>query len=417
MSRRPIARHVATIVETAIADTRAVAIIGPRQAGKSTLVQSVAGKRKSAVYVTLDNEETRRLAEADPEGFVRGRPGLLVIDEVQRIPKLLLAIKELVDNDPRPGRFLLTGSAHLFAVKDVADSLAGRMEIVELWPFSQGEIDGRRERFVDLAFSGRVAVDRGSKLAKLDYLERACRGGFPEVIGRRVDRRRAWFRSYVRAVTAREIPCVADVERLAELPRLVRLCAARHGSPLNVAALARDAGLPERTTHRYLDALEAVFLIRRIPSWSGSLTAREARAAKLYVTDAGLAADLRGATAKSLVEPTTAHGADGALLEGFVVGELLRQAAWSKVQPRLYHFRDRNGLEVDVVLESDDGAVVGVEVKGSASVSPSEATGLRFLRDKLGSRFRFGAILHAGPSATNMGDRIWALPMETLWSS
>ncbi len=210
---------------------------------------------------------------------------------------------------------------------------------------------------------------------------------------------------------------MADVERLAELPRLMRLCAVRHGSPLNVAALARDAGMPERTTHRYLDALEAVFLIRRIPSWGGSLTAREARTAKLYVTDSGLAADLRGAAAKALAEPTTAHGADGALLEGLVVGELLRQAAWSKVQPRIHHFRDRNGLEVDVVIESDDGAVVAVEVKGSANVSASEAKGLRFLRDKLGAGFRFGAILHTGSAATNMGDRIWALPIETLWSS
>ncbi len=417
MPRRPLTRHVATVVEAAVADTRAVAIIGPRQAGKSTLARSVAEKRKGAIYLTLDDEVTRHLVEADPAGFVRGRPGLLVIDEVQRVPRLLLAIKALVDTDPRPGRFLLTGSAHLFAVKDVADSLAGRMEIVELWPFSQGEIGGRRERFVDLAFAGHVPASHVSRLTKLDYLERVCRGGFPEVVGRPIERRRAWFRSYVRAVTAREIPGVADVERLAELPRLVRLCAARHGSPLNVAALARDAGLPERTTHRYLDALEAVFLIRRIPSWGGSLTAREARAAKLFLTDSGLAADLRGAAAEALATPGTAQGADGPLIVGFVVGELLRQAAWSKVQPRLHHFRDRNGLEVDVVLEADDGSVVGIEIKAGTTVTASEAAGLRFLREKLGARFRFGAILHTGSTATNMGDRIWALPMETLWSA
>ena len=409
-------RNVAATVATALADTRAVALLGPRQAGKSTLVRSFVTKTKGAAYVTLDDDDIRAQALADPAGFVRGRSGLLAIDEVQRVPGLLLGIKSVVDMDPRPGRFLLTGSAHLFAVKDIADSLAGRMEIVELWPFSQGELEGRRERFVDLLFQGRAPSPHHSSLSKRDYLERACRGGFPEILGRRPDRRRAWFRSYVQAVTAREIPGVADVERLGELPRLLRLCAARQAAPLNVAALSRDAGLPERTTHRYLDALEAVFLIRRIPSWAGSLTAREARSPKLYVADSGLTANLRGASAEALASPATARGADGPLLEGFVVGELLRQATWSDTQPRVYHFRDRNGLEVDAVLESDEGSVVGVEVKGAGTVTPDDAAGLRFLRDKLGARFRFGAILNSGLQAVSLGDRISALPMDALWT-
>lgn len=414
---RTLARHAAATVATALADTRAVALVGPRQAGKSTLVRSIVEKSKGAAYLTLDDDGTRALALADPAGFVRGRAGLLAIDEVQRVPGLLLGIKSVVDADPRPGRFLLTGSAHLFAVKDVADSLAGRMEIVELWPFSQGEIEGRREHFVDLLFAGRALPNHRSSLSKRDYLERVCRGGFPEVIGRRADRRRAWFRSYVQAVVAREIPGVADVERLAELPRLVRLCAARQGAPLNVAALSRDAGLPERTTHRYLDALEAVFLIRRIPPWAGSLTAREVRAPKLYVTDSGLAANLRGASPESLSVPQTAQGADGPLLEGFVIGELQRQAAWSEAQPRVHHYRDRNGLEVDAVLESDEGSVVGIEVKAAGAVTADDATGLRFLRDKLGQRFRSGAILHSGQQAVSLGDRISALPMDALWTT
>ena len=411
-----VARHTAAVATTALADTRAVAIVGPRQAGKSTLVRAIVEKSKDAVYLTMDDAHTRSLAEADPVGFVRARRGLLAIDEVQRVPSLLLGIKTVVDADPRPGRFLLTGSAHLFAVKDIADSLAGRMELIELWPFSQGEIAGRREHFIDLLFEGHAHSEHRSTLSKRDYLERACRGGFPEMIGRRAERRRAWFRSYVQAVTAREIPGVADIERLAELPRLVRLCAARQAAPLNVAALSRDAGLPERTTHRYLDALDAVFLVRRIPSWAGSLTAREARAPKLYVTDSGLAATLRGATPESLAAPGTAQGADGPVLEGFVVGELVRQTAWSEAQPRVYHFRDRNGLEVDVVLESDQGDVVGVEVKSSGTVTASDAAGLRFLRDKLGSRFRFGAILHSGSQTVSLGDRISAWPMDALWT-
>lgn len=416
MSRKQVSRSLESVVAEALSDTRVVALVGPRQAGKSTLARRLASARPQAAYVTLDDANTCAAAETDPKGFAENRSGLLVIDEVQRVPRLLLAIKAIVDTDARAGRFLLTGSAHLFAVRDAADSLAGRMEIVELWPFSQGEIEGRRETFIDRAFGGE-APDHRSRLGKLDYLERACRGGFPEVLVRAPQRRRAWFRSYVRAVTAREIPGVADVERLAELPRLVRLCAARHGTTLNVAALARDAGLPERTTHRYLDALEAVFLVVRIPAWAGSLTAREARAPKLFISDSGLAASLRGASPQSLASPELAQGADGPVIEGFVVGELMRQAAWSEVQPRLHHFRDRNGLEVDVVLEADDGAIVGVEVKATATVNAGDIGGLAFLREKLRARFRAGVILHPGRETVPLSDRIVAMPLDALWSA
>jgi len=415
MAKIPVARHVESAVEAALADTRVVAVVGPRQAGKSTLVGGLARKRQ-ATYLTLDDNATLAAATTDPVAFIQRREGLLAIDEVQRAPSLLLAIKAAVDLDPRPGRFLLTGSAHLFAVKDVADSLAGRMEIVELWPFSQGEMNGRRERFIDHAFQGSLPLDYRSHSTRLDYFGRVTRGGFPEAIGRAQARRKAWFRSYVRAVVAREVPGVSDIERLAELPRLVRLCAARHSSTLNVAALARDAGLPERTTHRYLDALEAVFLIRRIPAWTANLTSREARAPKLFLTDSGLAASLRGASTESLARPEQAQGAEWSLLEGFVVGEVERQTTWSEVQPRVHHFRDRNDSEVDVVLEADDGGVVGIEVKSGAAVDASHTAGLRLLRDRLGRRFRFGVVFYTGPLALPFGDRIVALPLDTLWT-
>lgn len=392
-----------------------VALIGARQVGKSTLARALVADDPTADYVSLDDVDVRAAADADPRGFVENRRGLLAIDEFQRAPDLLLAIKSIVDMDPRPGRFLLTGSAHPFAIRRIVDLLPGRMELIELEPFSQGEIEGRRESFVDAAVAGRLSLEHSGRLSKLDYLRRACAGGFPEALERAGRRRTAWFRSYVSSVTQREVRDVSDLAWLGELPRLMRLVAARHASVLNVADLARDAGLPPRTVHRYIDVLEAVFLIRRVPAWSRNLTSKEARAAKVFVADSGLAAYLRGASPESLVNPEVARGADGPILEGFAVGEIRRQIAWSETQPSLHHFRDRQGIEVDVILEADDGRVAGIEIKAGAAVRDDDVHALRLIRDRLGDRFRTGMVLHTGRERLSFGDRLFALPLADVW--
>ncbi|MGH3847280.1 MAG: ATP-binding protein, partial [Pseudonocardiaceae bacterium] len=280
-------------VGEALADTRVVGIVGPRQAGKSTLVLDIVAGTPGAVYVSLDDLDARTAAGADPAGFVEGRPGMLAIDEVQRVPELLLAIKSTVDRDRRPGRFLVTGSSQLSANRGVSETLSGRIERLTLWPFSQDELAGRRSGFLERLLDGTFPGAFVSPLSKRDYLERALAGGFPEAIGRRDHRREAWFTSYVQTVVEREAPGIAASPRTAELPRLLRLVAARQASILNVADLAADAQLPRSTVHRYLDVLEAVFLSVRLPAWSPNLSQREIRAPKILLTDPGLAAHLR----------------------------------------------------------------------------------------------------------------------------
>ncbi len=421
-----VRRSLQPLIIEALADTRVVGVVGPRQAGKSTLVQRIVGDSPNGVYVSLDDRDARVAAEADPRGFLMGRPGLLAIDEVQRVPELLIALKAAVDTDERPGRFLVTGSSQLSANRGVSETLAGRIERFELWPLSQSELAvagvvgagvvGAADTFLDRLLGGELPLDQVGELTKHDYLDRAVAGGYPEAVRRSGARRAAWFDAYVETVVEREAPGVSASPRTAELPRLLRLVAARHASLLNVADLARDAGLPERTVHRYLEVLEAVFLVRRCPAWAVNLSQREIRASKIFVTDPGLAAHLRGADITSLTRPELSHGADGPVLEGMVYAELLRQSGWSAVRPSLFHYRDRAGAEIDLIVEDRSLRVVAIEVKAAADVSTRDIRHLAAVRDRLGDRFVAGLVLHTGARAFSLGDRLAAVPVSALWA-
>lgn len=412
---RQVERHLCGPVNRALGDTRVIGIVGPRQGGKSTLARSVVADRPEALYVSLDDRRIRAAAEADPHGFVTDRPGLLAVDEVQRVPDLLLAIKSVVDLDPSPGQFLVTGSSQLSANRRVSETLAGRIERFELWPFSQGELAGGRETFLDVLLTGAVP-ERTSPMTKRDYLTVASAGGYPEVIRRESDRRASWFDTYVETVVEREGPAISASPRTGDLPRLLRLVAARQATVLNVADLARDARLPERSAYRYLDILEAVFLIRRIPAWSPNLAQREVRAPKIVITDPGLAVALRGLDVDALGRPEIAQGADGAVLEGFVLTELIRQLSWSGHRARLLHYRDRQLAEVDAIIETADGRVAGIEVKAGTDIGRADVRHLAKLRDRLGSRFLAGVVLHTGPTPLPLGDRLLAAPIDALWA-
>jgi hypothetical protein len=405
-----IARHAEALVAEALADTRVVVVNGARQVGKSTLARLVLQGRPGAAARFLDDAAEREAARDDPAGFVR-HPGLLLIDEVQRVPDLLLAVKYEVDQDPRPGRYLLTGSARLLGLREIPDALTGRTETIELWPLSQGEIDGRPDGFVDAAFRHGSALDPGpSELRKADYVERAVRGGYPEAVRRPPGRRRArYFDSYVADLIARDVRLVSDVERPADLRALLGVIAARMGGLAVVEAIARDVGLPRQTARRYLDVLELVFVVRTIPAWSSNLTQRAVATPKLLVNDSGLAARLIGF-------PGPGRSV-GPLLENFVLGELARQLTWSDEPVRLFHFRDRDGVEVDAVLERASGEVVGIEVKASDTPRSDDFRGLRHLARRLGDRFRAGFVLHTGPQSLPFGDRLRALPVDALWRS
>ena len=407
-----IVRHAAARLRAALADRPVVLLHGARQTGKTTLVRALAGADHPARYVTFDALTALSAARHDPAGFLAGFDGPVVLDEVQRVPDLFVAIKAEVDRDREPGRFLLTGSANALLVPRLSESLAGRMEIVPLWPFSQGEIEGVVEGFVDAAYGeappALVNAEGGAALA-----ERVLRGGFPEAVSiGTADRRSAWFDAYVMTILGRDVRDLADIKGLAELPRLLSLVAARPMALLNYAELSRSAGLAQSTLKRYWALLEAVFLVRALRPWHANIGKRMVKSPKVLLGDSGLAAHLMAIDDVRLAKDRTLFGG---LLESFVAMELTKQIGWSTAMPALYHFRTHEGGEVDLVLERRSGALVGIEVKSSATVTSTDFKGLRALADAAGRRFHRGIVLYTGAEVVPFGQRLHAVPIEALW--
>ncbi len=388
-----------------------VLINGARQAGKSTLARLAAAGVPGTVIRLLDDPATLRAATEDPTGFV-DHDGLMVIDEVQLAPELLRPIKMVVDLDPTPGRFLLTGSSRILALRSLPDALPGRMEIIELWPFSQGEIGGGPDRFVDAALTHGAHLDHSSELRRRDYLERVVVGGFPEAVRRTPRRRTAFFDSYLSTLIERDVLEIAAIERRGELHKLLALLAARAGGLLVPGTIAGQSGIPRTTLVRYLQLLAAVFLLKSIPAWSSGHTGRAVGTPKLAFVDAGVACHVLGQDAHRLGEP---GGAAGAMLENFVLMELARQLTWSQERGRLYHYRTKDGVEVDAVIETPDGRVVGIEVKAGATVRTADLAGLRNLARQAGERFVAGYVLYTGHQTLPFGDRLRAVPLDALW--
>jgi predicted AAA+ superfamily ATPase len=406
-----VRRHAEKLVHEALDDTRVVLVNGARQAGKSTLTRLIAGRRHGAVIRLLDDAATRRAALDDPVDFV-DHEAMMVIDEIQLAPELLRAIKVSVDLDPRPGRFLLTGSSRVLALRTLPDALPGRMEVIELWPFSQGELHSGPDRFIDAAFIHGPRISHSSQLRKRDYLERAVTGGFPEAVRRSGRRRTAFFSSYLTTLIERDVLQLASIERQGELLKLLALLAARTSGLLVPGTLAGVSGIPRTTLVRYLELLASVFLIKTIPAWSSGMTQRAIGTPKLAFVDTGIACHLIGQDVSRLSAP---DGAAGQILENVAVMELARQLTWSEQQGRLYHFRTKDKLEVDAVIETPDGRLIGVEVKAGATVHTEDLAGLRHLADLAGDRFVAGYVLYTGQQTLPYGERIRAVPMDALW--
>jgi uncharacterized protein len=401
-------------VAAALGDTRVVVINGARQTGKSTLARLVAAELPGSELRYLDEAPVRAAAAADPSLFVR-HDALLVIDEVQRVPELFLAIKHEVDVDPRPGRFLLTGSARLAGLRDIPDLLPGRSETIELSPLSQGEIDRSPDGFVDAVFQQGVALKvPPSALRRDGYLERALRGGYPEAV-RRTDagRRARFFESYISDVINRDVRQLAEIERPADMRRLVNLIAASTGSVANPTSMANRLQAPASTVKRYLDLLDLLFITRRIPAWSSNLATRAVATPKLLLNDSGLAAHLTGMSLKRARHPTAPVGP---LIETFVLGELSRQLAVNDQPVRLFHYRDRDQYEVDAVLESANGDLVACEVKAAETVRSEDFRGIQRLARRVGDQLVAGIVLYAGGSPLPFGERLRAWPISTLWT-
>lgn len=408
-----ILRALTPLLREALADRPVVLLNGARQVGKSTLAQSLAAET-GADYLTFDETTVLAAASGDPGGFIAGLRGPVVLDEIQRVPEIFLALKASVDRDRRPGRFLLTGSADVLTLPRVSDSLAGRMEILTLWPLSQGEIEGRPEGFVDALFAPDYVPPRLPPLPRPELLERLTAGGYPEVIGKRPEsRRRAWFASYITSILQRDVRDLANIEDLSALPRLLSLLASRSATLLNYSELARSSGLPASTLKRYFALLEMTFLVLTLPAWASNLSKRLVKSPKVLLHDTGLLAHLLGLNAERLDrEPQLL----GPLLESFVALELRKQMTWSATQPVLHHFRTQAGQEVDLLLEDAAGRIVGIEIKAGATVQERDVRALRDLGEELGKRFVRGVILYTGERAVPFGARLMALPVQALWA-
>ena len=404
-------RRIEQRLAEALLDTPVVLLAGPRQAGKTTLVRQVAAK--GLRYLTLDDELTLLAARADPVGLIRSLDRA-VIDEIQRAPQLLLAIKKSVDEDRRPGRFLLTGSANLMALPLVADSLAGRMETLSLLPLSQTEIEGHSANWIDQAFAGQLL--KTDSLALGDALtDRVLRGGYPEAITRdSAKRRMAWARQYVDALIQRDVLDVAGIDKLDQLPRFLNALAQTAGQMCNYSQLAGQVGLDGKTAARYAGVFETMYLLKRVDVWARNRLSRVVKTPELQFIDAGLLAMLINL---GIEEVRRDRSRFGQVLETFVFGELLKHTTSAEGDYQLLYYRDADKVEVDIVIENAAGQLVGVEVKASATVKASDLRGLRKLAALAGDQFKMGVLLYDGAETLPLGDGIWAAPLSSLWGT
>ena len=402
-------RHIKPRIAEALRDTPVVLLAGPRQAGKTTLVRQMA--ENGLRYLTLDDALTRLSAREDPVGMIRGLDRA-VIDEIQRAPQLLLAIKKSVDEDRRPGRFLLTGSANLMALPTVADSLAGRMETLSLLPLSQSEIEGCSANWIDSLFAGRILAV-GTPALGSALVARVLRGGYPEMMARAFAKRRAaWARQYLDAIIQRDVRDVADIEKLDRLPRFLRAVAQTAGQMCNYTQLGGQIGLDGKTVSRYLGVFEQMYLIRRLDVWARNRLSRVVKTPKLQFIDSGLLATLLDLGAEEVQRDRTRFGN---VLEAFVIGELCKHSTTAEGDYQLMYYRDADKFEVDVVIENAAGHVVGIEVKAAATVKEGDLRGLRKLAGLAGDQFRMGVLLYDGNETMSLGNGLWAAPFASLW--
>ena len=395
-------------VKTALIDTPVVMVTGPRQCGKTTLVRGFTSHR----YITLDDDTVLEAARGDPSGFVRGLDHAIV-DEVQRAPDILRAIKKTIDVDRRPGRFLLTGSANVLTLPQVSESLAGRMQVVNLLPLSRAEIREKRPTFLQKAMAGRVAKTAETLIGD-DLVNAVFTGGYPEMIRRRDrQRRRAWARGYVNAIVQRDVRDIAELERMDQMPRLLKVLAHHSGQLTNFTQIGGQIGLDDKTTRKYVAVLEQLFLVRRVEPWFRNRLKRLVKTPKLHFLDSGLLAAILGTTEERLGKDRSVFGP---LLETFVFAEVTKQVDWLAETCRLYHYRDKDQDEVDIIVEGEGGELVGIEVKAAATVTVGDFKGLRKLSAACGEDFKLGVVLYDAEQTVPFGERMFAVPISCLWA-
>ena len=407
-------RHVESRLREALEDSPVVLIQGPRQCGKTTLARMV-GKTEGYHYISFDDEDTRAAAEADLMGFVKTLPERVILDEVQKVPEIFSSIKLAVDRNRTPGRFILTGSVSVLHVRGITDSLAGRMDIIRLHPFSQSELEGNTPGFPDALFSSEFNIwqDR-SDSQEMVIMDKVAAGGYPVALQRSGERRADWYRKYIEILVERDSRDIAAIRSPEILSRLLALAAAQTASLLSVNGLSSSFKLSRNTVHDYLFLLEKMFLLEKLPAWHPNHLKRLVKTPKLHIADTGIACALMrmNAAALSANRPFYGH-----LLETWVLQELRRQLS-GHGQPHIFsHYREKDGAEVDIVIERGASALAGVEVKASATVRDSDFRGLRKLKAAAGDRFSCGVVLYNGERSLRFGEGLYAVPLQLLWET
>lgn len=409
-------RFITKSIKEALQDTPVNLIVGARQTGKSTLCRElITDGSINGPMVTLDDPATLRAAQADPLGFLQDLGKQVIIDEVQRVPELFLSLKKLIDEDRKGRRVILTGSADVMTLPKVADSLAGRIEIHNLWPLSQSEIHGKKSEFLQTLVS-KEGYFTSNKSDWRNIMKAIRAGGYPEALERESEQRRSkWFESYIISILQKDIRDLSNIEGLTQMPNILHLIATRVGSTINLSDIGRLSGVKTSTLHRYLALLEQVFIIHKIPAWTPNVEGQFVKSPKIILNDTGLLCHLMGEGVESLME---SRSRAGAFLENFVVLEILKQLTWSDEILKTYHFSIHQGAEVDLVLEDRRKQLYGIEIKSTAIIQPNDFKGLKKLAEITGDRFQRGIVLYTGDQTLGGfgGKNLQAVPIAALWS-
>jgi len=405
-------RYCEATIKTALADTPVVFIMGPRQTGKTTLVKSLINEKWT--YITLDDQAQLEIAQADPVGFIRHLPQQpIAIDEVQRLPELFVAIKQAVDEQRTPGRFLLTGSANALLLPRLSDSLAGRMESIQLATLSECEIQRQPPAFLKKLLSQEAPTTRHTRI-RHHLLQRIVIGCFPEPLQRTTEQRTtSWYQNYIRALIQRDIRDLTHIEHPQLMSKLIKLIAFYSSKLINTTELGNKIGLDRLTVKKYLALLEQLFLLETLPAWHSNEYKRLTKKPKLHLVDTGMICALRGLTQDKLIQQPTDFGF---LLESFIYNELRKQALWNQEQLTFYHYRDKDQVEVDIIIENAEGDCFAIEIKAAATLNAADFTGLKRFQQIAGQRFKFGILLYDGDHTTAFGDKLFAVPIAALWS-
>ncbi len=418
-NRQVIERRILKIALARMTEEPLVLIQGPRTVGKTYLLHSLAGLYGTKV-IDLDDRSTLDAVKSDPAWFIRG-PSPILIDEYQHEPSLLGAIKAELNKDLRTGRFMLAGSTVSTAIPEVAQFLTGRFSRLPILPFSQGEIGNIKETFLESilneSFNDNFTQNQ-SETTREDYVRRIIRGGMPIAINRTTTSRNRWFDEYIDLVLQREVIEVSNIRQRNKLPNLLRYITSQTGQLLNVTQLSQKVGLDRHTTSDYIALLESIFVIRLLPAWGKTLGRKTSGTPKVHLIDSGISSRLLCISPTHLLKrDPTAMTEFGHLLETFVVDELIKQATWCETTPSWYHWRTYDGDEVDLIIERDDGAIVGIEVKSGTRVLEKDFRSLRKLREIVGEAFLVGIVLYTGELSYRLNDGLLVLPIDRLWAS